>query len=620
TTGNGGAIVHSYGRLTLENVQLVGNSSSGSGGAIWATNTNPTVEIHNSQLSGNIAVSVGNQRSGGAIYQGSGLMVIRDSTLSGNTAYGDGGAIFARNATLVTATRTSIDANEALGSGGDGGAIYSDSARIRLYESSVTNNYSRDDAAIELRAGSGIVRNTTISGNRVFDDAGGLLIGSGAQVEILHSTITRNTADAAGANVGAGGGLFALSNSSVTVDHSIIADNVSRVGPDDVADSQTLATTHSLIGVDLRNAIIDNGGNLIGTTGSPIDPLLGPLLTGPTGTKFHGPLPGSPAIHGGDPAFASSLEVDQRSGSFDRVFGAAIDIGSIEIQPQNLLVDTLVDELDGDFSTGDLSLREALLLAAGPEDDVVTFDPALNGQTLVLTMGELPITGSVTIFAVGAELKIDAQGNSRVFDISDGDAAAASDVTLRGLTLTGGDTPFVFGSSPNEDGHGGAIRSYENLTISDSVITQNEADIAGGGLFAGGIGSLTVERTEIRSNQTTQTVPATRGSGAAIQTTGSVTFIESTIESNRTELNNPNSSGGGLSIQAHNNIVQIERSSIADNEVGGSGGGLHVEGSGYGQVVVSRSTISGNEAVNPFSSGGGVLASLLESVELKNCN
>jgi hypothetical protein len=89
--------------------------------------------------------------------------------------------------------------------------------------------------------------------------------------------------------------------------------------------------------------LMDNGGNLIGTPGSPIDPLLGPLAANGGPTMTHALLTGSPAIDAGDPsAFPGVGNVplyDQRGAPFSRVFdgdgidGQRIDIGAFEVQP-----------------------------------------------------------------------------------------------------------------------------------------------------------------------------------------------------------------------------------------------------------------------------------------------
>ena len=607
TTGNGGAIYHESGSLRLENVTLSGNHAGGVGGAISSTSS---LEIDNSRISGNTS-----DAAGGAIHHegGSAFLSVADSVFSENSAYGDGGGMHVRDSHVALA-RTRIENNRAIGSGADGAAFFGDSVQFNMFDSSVTGNSADDDAAIYFTGGAATFTNTTVSGNAAHDDGAGILAVQSSTVDVQHSTIANNTADVNGVGVGAIGGLFAASGSTITADHSIIAGNVDRFGLSDVGadigSSASLTVTFSLIGTN-RSTINDSGGNIVGSTEAPIDPGLGSLVLGQSGTRFHGLVSSSPAIDAGNPNVSGAPFSDQRLSPFLRIVGAAIDMGSIESQPQTLIVDTEMDEFDGDFSAGDLSLREALSLVGGAELDTIQFSPAINGRPMLLTMGELPVTGSVRILgSIIQPQSIQAQSNSRIFNIDDGDNSQASDVTLRGLTLTGGDTQFVFLSDPDEDGYGGAIRSYENLTITDSMISDNEADLAGGGLFAGGIGSVTIERSEISNNSTTQEVPSTQGGGAAFRTTGSVTIRDSTVESNQTRLSNPNGVGGGLYIDASDNLVQIERSSIVNNASGGSGGGLFAQGSGFGHVLVNRSTISGNATAGPFSSGGGVLAAM----------
>ena len=90
--------------------------------------------------------------------------------------------------------------------------------------------------------------------------------------------------------------------------------------------------------------------NLVG-----VDPLLGPLANNGGPTLTHQPLPGSPVIDAGDPAIPSPPATDQRG--FARIFGAAVDLGSVEVQPELIEVPAL--------SEWGLALLCALLFGAG---------------------------------------------------------------------------------------------------------------------------------------------------------------------------------------------------------------------------------------------------------------
>ena len=141
-----------------------------------------------------------------------------------------------------------------------------------------------------------------------------------------------------------------------------------------------------------------------------------------------------------------NLTTDQRGPGFSRFVGDGIDIGAFELQnldgneppdtPSELVVSTLEDEADDDFSQRDLSLREAI--AQAESGDTITFDSNLSGGTITLALGELAIDKSLTIQGLGAEnIIIDANGNSRVFKIDDGNKDTQIDVALNSLAITG---------------------------------------------------------------------------------------------------------------------------------------------------------------------------------------
>ena len=75
--------------------------------------------------------------------------------------------------------------------------------------------------------------------------------------------------------------------------------------------------------------------------------------------------------------------------------------------PVDFIVDTLVDESDGDDSAGELcSLREAILLAnaGGPAKTIVFSYRSLTiggPATITLSLGQLSLTKSMTIYGPG---------------------------------------------------------------------------------------------------------------------------------------------------------------------------------------------------------------------------
>ncbi|MEL7034615.1 MAG: calcium-binding protein, partial [Cyanobacteria bacterium J06592_8] len=129
-------------------------------------------------------------------------------------------------------------------------------------------------------------------------------------------------------------------------------------------------------------------------------------------------------------------------------------------------VNTLVDENDG-IGVGDVSLRDAITEAnSTPGADTIEFEDSLSGGTITLANGQLTITDDLTISGLGADqLTIDADGQSRVFNVDDGNFTPDKTVDIDGLTITGGQV----------SGDGGGIFNRENLNVTNSTVTTDSA-------------------------------------------------------------------------------------------------------------------------------------------------
>src|SRR5436190_23951008 len=94
---------------------------------------------------------------------------------------------------------------------------------------------------------------------------------------------------------------------------------------------------------------------------------------------------------------------------------------------------TLIVTSTNDSGPG--SLRQAL--ADAQDGDTIQFDPSLNGQTIMLTSGELAVNNSITITGPGDNrLAISKPFDGsyfRIFHVTSGHP-----VTMQGLTITGG--------------------------------------------------------------------------------------------------------------------------------------------------------------------------------------
>ncbi|MEQ1703788.1 MAG: right-handed parallel beta-helix repeat-containing protein, partial [Ilumatobacteraceae bacterium] len=233
------------------------------------------------------------------------------------------------------------------------------------------------------------------------------------------------------------------------------------------------------------------------------------------------------------------------------------------------------------------SLRQAILDAnALAGADVITFQSGLTG-TITLSSGQLSITDSVTITGPGAaNLTIDADRTSRIFYLYNN--ASLLDVTISGLTLTGGQSPT-----------GGAIQNLdENLTLDSMVLDNNVAsgdgNGDGGALWADGFNMTVTIRDSVMSGNTAQ-----RNGGAIyVEDTGGPFTIERTVIRDNSAVDD----GGGIYFYDPDESVSITDSTISGNDADGDGGGIFLYDTDGGPFTIERTTISGNTA----SSGGGM--------------
>ncbi len=329
TSGSGGAILTDVGTtLTVDSCLFTNNTSNRAGGAIESnagagTNMVITDSDFDSNITGDapgnggaihltgagdseiIGGSFTNNeagREGGAIWNGSGEMVIAQASISGNNANGvaenDGGGGVFNNGGILVINRSTINNNAALSGDGSGGGIHNNGGIMDLNFSTVSANQTN-------RYGGGIYNNGDMS--------------------ILASTITENV------TTFEGGGLAQNeANSTITLSSTLVASNEESGGngsADFVNPQGTYVSDgYNLIGVDEDGIFPLKNTDIVGTTNNPVDPVLGALTDNGGPTFTHALICGSPAIEAGDPAITDN---DQRD---SLVFGNTRDIGAFEIQ------------------------------------------------------------------------------------------------------------------------------------------------------------------------------------------------------------------------------------------------------------------------------------------------
>ncbi len=291
-----------------------------------------------------------------------------------------------------------------------------------------------------------------------------------------------------------------------------------------------------------------------------------------------------------------------------------------------ITVNTLIDENDRSITDGDISLRDAIELA-NPGDTIdfsvsgtIKLDLTTNGQPDGERVGQLVIDKNLTIDGPGADrLTISGDNTSRVFLINNTDNLI--DVEIEGLSIANGSLPSV-----NTSGSG--ILNYENLQLTNSIVTNNKGGSRGTGIgnlgvlkifesvikensnnFRGGVGgaagianymggTLEIDRSTIRDN-----VSAKNGGG--IINNGILHITNSTISGNKIDATNTQSGFGGAGIYNSSGTLSINNSTISNNKVELNqlnqddinflGGGIRTNS---GEVSIANTIVAGNTISN----------------------
>ncbi len=206
----------------------------------------------------------------------------------------------------------------------------------------------------------------------------------------------------------------------------------------------------------------------------------------------------------------------------------------------------------------------SLSLSGSDEDNAATGDLDITGDLIIV--GNTSDPGSVIISGNGLD---------RVFDLPQ----TSPNVTIRGVTIQGGN---IIGST------GGGIRNVAgNLTIENSVVTNNQSDGSGGGISHLN-GTLAIQETSVNNN-------TSQGRGGGIQAQDGTVAISSNSQFTGNQAN----FGGGISTGDAD--VTVTNSTMTGNTATGGGGGiykfLHLSDlfGGSGPVVrLENTTLQGN--------------------------
>lgn len=264
---------------------------------------------------------------------------------------------------------------------------------------------------------------------------------------------------------------------------------------------------------------------------------------------------------------------------------SALTMPLLSAEAETFTVTKTADTADGTCDA-DCSLREAVIAAnANAGEDIIqigvgTFTITRAGDDDTASLGDLDVTQSTTIQGMGADVTVVDGGQlDRVFQFNPSSSSGVA-IFLTNMTIQNGK---VAGSM------GGGIWSDSYLAIQRCRITNNQADISGGGInFSGSLG---IQDSVFDNNE------SLTGSGGAIATSGlggPLAIVNSTISGNKAALN-----GGGLISNSSVRLANVTiTDNIADSDANGSG-----DGGGFfamsGDNAIKNTVLSGNNDLSP---------------------
>jgi hypothetical protein len=308
--------------LSLTDAKYIANAPQNArGGCVYGY----TVNLAGAKVSDCHVIASGGSAFGGGIAARFSFTML-DSSISNceatsGTGTVSGGGIFAGSLVggSFTAKYSAVENNTAhtysQNFTGDGGGIVAKTQSVLIQRSIISGNHAERAGGLYVRSDA-VISDSTISENQAAM-TGGIYMPI-SQAVLYNSTIAFNKATQFGRTAG-------LTAQSVKSNSSIFAYNVTDDGSGAV---ETDVKSGDGLVTGANNLIIATVATTPPADTSNACPRFAPLLDNGGVTRTHALLPGSPAIDTGNNV--AGLDTDQRGSGFDRIVGAAADIGAYE--------------------------------------------------------------------------------------------------------------------------------------------------------------------------------------------------------------------------------------------------------------------------------------------------
>ena len=553
--GNGGAILHTAGDLTLQSLTMTANVAAGFNGA-----------------------------SGGHLASSGDLVTVEDVAFDNGRAGRAGGAIELSDGADLTVTNSTFTGNDAIGGPagpGNGGAIHAtaggDGSDITIVETDFLDNTAVNEGGAIWNASDGTLEVTggLIAGNLASGDAadsgGGGIYNDGGTVTLTAVDLDTNAADGTS---GSGGAILSTDGNVTVVGGSITFNEASRAGGGIeivagslFADSVQFLSNTAGDGFD-TTANPGNGG-AIHVTADATTTLLGGLFFNNIATSEGGAVwnsaDGSLQIVGGEYA-ANGADGDAADNGGGAVFNNG---GSVSISGALF---------DGNFADGTSGSGGAILSVDG--DVEIDETVIVNNEAVRAGGGIEVIDGTVTIGTSSLAGNIAGSGAVNPANPGNGGALHVSGMNGTEVTIT---QSVVTGNTAASEGGGLWNQAGSTLSVSDTILSGNvasgdDADNGGGAIYDNG-GTLSVANSRIDNNS----ADGASGSGGGILLAGG---SDATVENVVFSGNTANRAGGAIEATAANGLavtLDIDASGFGSNTAGdapGNGGAIHLTGGG----------------------------------------